>query len=151
MQYRFYREFFRAVTNPVRFGIIERLRRQPASVGELSEGLGLEQSHLSHALACLTQCGFVRKVAEGKQRIYSISPEIEDILAKIERQLDRYGRQLEQCEVLAAERQPKVIIGLARQEPRAALARARHTPRRDARNLRAEQRLARDPAPGERP
>lgn len=143
MHYRLYREFFRAVANPVRFGIIQRLREQPASVGELVERLGLEQSHVSHALACLTQCGFVRKTAEGKQRIYRIAPAIEDILTKIEQQLDRYAGQLEQCEVLAGERQPKVVLGVLREQPPAALARRQRQRPRHVRALRA--------APGEKP
>ena len=65
MNYRLYREFFRAVANPVRFGIVERLRRGPAPVGDLAAELRLEQSHVSHALACLLQCGFVLRSAEG--------------------------------------------------------------------------------------
>jgi DNA-binding transcriptional ArsR family regulator len=114
MNYRLYREFFRAVANPVRFGIVERLRRGPAPVGDLAAELRLGQSHVSHALACLLQCGFVLRSAEGKQRVYRINPEIEDILAKVERQLDRYAGELEQCQVLASERRPKVIVALPR-------------------------------------
>jgi DNA-binding transcriptional ArsR family regulator len=117
MQYHLYREFFRAVANPVRFGIIERLRRQPASVGELAAELKLEQSHVSHALACLLRCGFALRSAEGKQRIYRINPEIETILAKVEEQLDRYASQLEQCDVLRGERQPNVVIGVLQHTP----------------------------------
>lgn len=138
MQYRLYREFFRAVANPVRFGIIQRLREQPASVGELAEGLELEQSHVSHALACLSQCGFVLKAAAGKQRIYRIAPAIEDILTKIEQQLDRYAGQLEQCEVLAGERQPKFALGVLREQPPAALAPRRRHSRHQARVQHAE-------------
>ena len=145
MQYRLYREFFRAVASPVRFAIIERLRRQPASVGELVHGLSLEQSHVSHALACLSRCGFVLKVAAGKQRIYRINPEMADILAKIERQLERYAGQLEHCEVLAAERSPKVIVGLVRQEPPAALREVRRQSM--ARTPRNPRRHGRTPHP----
>jgi DNA-binding transcriptional ArsR family regulator len=138
MQYRLYREFFRAVANPVRFGIIQHLREQPASVGELAGRLGLEQSHVSHALACLSRCGFVLRTAEGKQRIYSIAPAIEDILTKVEQQLDRYASQLEQCEVLADERRPKVVLGVLRERPPAVPPRRRRHSRHQARVQRAE-------------
>lgn len=130
MEYRLFREFFRAVASPARFAVIERLRQGPASVGDLAKALSLEQSHVSHALACLLQCGFVLRSPDGKQRIYRLNPETEDILAKVEHQLSRYAGELEQCEVLRAERRPNAIRGLLRATPPPALARTMDCARR---------------------
>lgn len=120
MDYRLFREFFRAVASPARFAVIGRLRRGPASVGDLTEALGLEQSHVSHALACLLQCGFVLRSPDGKQRIYRLNPAIEDILAKVECQLSRFAIELDQCEVLREERQTKAKVGVLLAPPRSA-------------------------------
>src|SRR5260370_16242095 len=56
---RLYREFFRALANPTRFAVVQLLRTEPHNVGQIGEKLGLEQSRVSHNLACLLNCGFV--------------------------------------------------------------------------------------------
>src|SRR2546427_574383 len=59
LEFRLYKEFFRALGNATRFRIVQLLREGPCHVGEIAECLKLEQSRVSHSLACLLNCGFV--------------------------------------------------------------------------------------------
>ena len=68
-----YHTFFQNLANPVKTQIIEELKNNPMSVGELSEKTGIEQSKLSHALTNLRFCNLVDVKQKGKQRIYSLN------------------------------------------------------------------------------
>ncbi len=100
---RLYREFFRALANPTRFAIVQLLRAQPHNVGQIGEKLGLEQSRVSHNLACLLNCGFVEWEWSGKNKVYRLNPDLGPILTGIEKHLHRYAPALETCGVLNAE------------------------------------------------
>ena len=67
--------------NPLRIGLIKELKKGPKSVGELSKALGEEQSKVSHSLAALKKCSFVKSEKQGKKTIYRLS---ESLLKKIE-------------------------------------------------------------------
>jgi DNA-binding transcriptional ArsR family regulator len=110
MEYRLYREFFRALANRSRFSMIELLRGGPSSVGDIAERLGYEQSRVSHNLACLLNCGFVEWEWRGKNKIYRLNPEVVPILQGIEKHLRQYGCALENCGVLGSEAQPVVVV-----------------------------------------
>ena len=71
-----YHIFFRNLAHPLRIKIISALREKPSSVNELSKKLNIEQSKLSHALALLNHCNFVKAKQRGKQRIYSLNKKI---------------------------------------------------------------------------
>jgi DNA-binding transcriptional ArsR family regulator len=111
---RLYREFFRALANPARFAIVQLLRAEPHNVGQIGEKLGLEQSRVSHSLACLLNCGFVEWEWSGKNKVYRLNPDLGPILTGIEKHLHRYAPALETCGVLNAE------SGLVRLESQAA-------------------------------
>lgn len=98
-----YREFFRALANPTRFAIVQLLRAEPHNVGQIGEKLGLEQSRVSHNLACLLNCGFVEWEWSGKNKVYRLNPDLGPILTGIEKHLHRYAPALETCGVLNAE------------------------------------------------
>jgi predicted transcriptional regulator len=66
---RLYREFFRALSNQTRFSIVQLLREKPHYVNEMVEKLGIEQSRISHNLACLLNCGFVEWEWNGKNKV----------------------------------------------------------------------------------
>jgi len=100
---RLYREFFRALANPTRFAIVQLLRAEPHNVGQIGEELGLEQSRVSHNLACLLHCGFVEWEWSGKNKVYRLNPDLGPILTGIEKHLHRYAPALETCGVLNAE------------------------------------------------
>ena len=69
MEARLYREFFRALSNQTRFSIVQLVRERPHYVNEMVEKLGIEQSRISHNLACLLNCGFVEWEWNGKNKV----------------------------------------------------------------------------------
>ena len=108
--WRLYKEFFRALGNHSRFRIIQLLRQAPCHVGEIAEDLELEQSRVSHNLACLLNCGFVLWDWQGKNKVYRLNPEVPSVLAGIEKHLARYAPALDSCRVLEQEATPVVIV-----------------------------------------
>ncbi len=110
MLFRLYREFFKALSNETRFAIVHLLRGGPHHVSEIVEKLGVEQSRVSHNLACLLNCGFVLWEWQGKNKVYRLNPDLLPVLAGIEKHLVRYAPALESCGVLEAESKPVVII-----------------------------------------
>ncbi len=120
---RLYREFFRALANPTRFAIVQLLRTEPHNVGQIGEKLGLEQSRVSHNLACLLNCGFVEWEWQGKNRVYRLNQDLGPILTGIEKHLHRYAPALDTCGVLNEE------SGLVRLERQTASRRARRAKR----------------------
>lgn len=112
---RLYREFFKALANETRFGIVDLLRNGPHHVSEIVEKLGVEQSRVSHNLACLLNCGFVLWEWQGKNKVYRLNPDLLPVLAGIEKHLARYAPALESCGVLEAETKRVVIVSKATQ------------------------------------
>ncbi len=71
------------------------------NVSEICKELGLEQTHLSHNLKCLTFCGLVTSSREGKSRVYSINQKTVLPLLKIaDNHLRDYARNLLDCDSL---------------------------------------------------
>ena len=68
-----YHIFFKNLANELKVNIITTLKDSEASVGEITEKLGEEQSKVSHALASLNHCNIVESRQDGKQRIYSLN------------------------------------------------------------------------------
>lgn len=112
MTFRLYREFFRALASETRFSIVQLLRTGPHHVGQIGQKLSLEQSRVSHNLACLLNCGFVSSEWQGKNKVYRLNPDLAPILTGIEKHLARYAPALDSCGVLQAEAKPVVIVPL---------------------------------------
>jgi len=105
-----YREFFRALSNPTRFAIVQLLRERPHYVGEMVDKLTLEQSRVSHNLGCLLNCGFVKWEWRGKNKVYRLHPDLRPILNAIDKHLGHYACAFERCQVLENESRPVVIV-----------------------------------------
>ncbi len=130
MEFRLYREFFRALSNRTRFAIVQLLRQRPHYVGEMVEELGFEQSRVSHNLGCLLNCGFVQWEWQGKNKVYRLHPDLLPILNAIDKHLARYAPALESCHVLETEDKPVVIVPRAAEAVRPMRSRSRSTGRR---------------------
>lgn len=61
-----------ALATPSRLLILGRLREGPASVTELTEAAGMEQSAVSHQLRLLRHLGLVTSRREGRSMIYAL-------------------------------------------------------------------------------
>src|SRR3569832_2122215 len=66
---------FRALADPTRRRVVERLNRSPASVSELAEPFGMALPSFVEHLKVLEGCGLVRSQKAGRVRTYSLSPE----------------------------------------------------------------------------
>ena len=113
MEARLYREFFRALSNQTRFSIVQLLRNKPHYVNEMVEKLGIEQSRVSHNLACLLNCGFVEWEWNGKNKVYRLNSDLQPILSGIEKHLAKYAPALDSCKTLESESKPVVVIANA--------------------------------------
>lgn len=61
-----------ALATPSRLLILSRLRESPATVGELSEAIEMEQSAVSHQLRMLRHLGLVHGQRSGRSITYTL-------------------------------------------------------------------------------
>ncbi len=61
-----------ALATPSRLMILGRLRRGPATVGELADAVGMEQSAVSHQLRLLRNLGLVEGDRRGRSVSYAL-------------------------------------------------------------------------------
>jgi DNA-binding transcriptional ArsR family regulator len=88
---------FRALSDPTRRRVLERLGRSPASVSELAAPFGMALPSFVQHLRVLEGCGLVRSRKAGRVRTYQLAPQrlklAEDWLTRQrtlwERRLDR--------------------------------------------------------------
>jgi DNA-binding transcriptional ArsR family regulator len=76
-----------ALADPTRRAVFERLRRGPASVGEVAAGLPVSRPAVSQHLKALKLAGLVFDRSAGTRRVYNIDP---DGLGELRRWLDRF-------------------------------------------------------------
>lgn len=65
---------FRALSDPTRRRVLERLSRSPASVSELAEPFGMALPSFVQHLRLLEDSGLVHSQKEGRVRTYSLAP-----------------------------------------------------------------------------
>ena len=66
---------FRALADPTRRRVVERLNRSPASVSELAQPFGMALPSFIEHLKVLEGCGLVRSEKIGRTRTYQLAPE----------------------------------------------------------------------------
>jgi DNA-binding transcriptional ArsR family regulator len=95
-------EVFRALSDPTRRRVLERLGRSPASVSELAEPFNMALPSFVQHLRVLESSGLVRSRKEGRVRTYRLAPRpmkmAEDWLA---RQRTVWERRLDQLDAYA--------------------------------------------------
>jgi DNA-binding transcriptional ArsR family regulator len=64
---------FRVLGEPMRIKLLDRLREEDATVGELQEALGASQQNVSKHLGVLHAAGMVSRTKDGNHTRYSIS------------------------------------------------------------------------------
>jgi len=88
-----YGQAIRALADPTRLQVFEKLRKGPKPVGELAKGLRVSRPAVSQHLKVLEGAGLVRARKEGTRRIYQV--EVEG-LVELRRYLDQFwGEALE--------------------------------------------------------
>jgi DNA-binding transcriptional ArsR family regulator len=89
--------YFQALSEPTRLQILNLLRQQERSVGELAQLCGYSSANISRHLALLTQRGLVARESRGNSAIYTIADEsvyalCDLVCGSIARQLERTAR-----------------------------------------------------------
>jgi DNA-binding transcriptional ArsR family regulator len=77
---------FKALSHPIRRGIVERLAEGPATVGEATGGFGVSKPAISKHLKVLEETGVVTRVVEGRTHRLSLDP---DVLSEAADWMDR--------------------------------------------------------------
>src|SRR2546427_12737554 len=94
-----YALFFQALANQTRMQVQYLLSEKGGmSVSEICSELGLEQTHVSNNLKCLTLCGLVTPSHEGKASIYSINEQtVLTLLKVVDNHLSNYDSSIIPC------------------------------------------------------
>ena len=66
---------FRALSHPIRRGIVERLAAGPANVGEATRGFGVSKPAISKHLRVLEETGVITRVVEGRTHRLTLNVE----------------------------------------------------------------------------
>lgn len=95
---------FRALADPTRRMVLERLGRSPASVSQLAEPFSMALPSFMEHLRLLEGCGLVKSAKSGRVRTYELAPQrlkqAEDWLA---RQRTLWERRLDQLDAYLLE------------------------------------------------
>ncbi|HUX66704.1 MAG TPA: winged helix-turn-helix domain-containing protein [Terriglobales bacterium] len=92
MEHSEYREFFSTLANLSRLAIVQMLRRRGATVTQIAETLGYEQSRVSHSLARLQRAGIVACRWEDKRKMFHLVEDVSPLLRDIEVYLERHPK-----------------------------------------------------------
>jgi len=66
---------FKALSHPIRRGIVERLAAGPASVGEVTRDFDVSKPAISKHLKVLEETGVITRVVEGRTHTIALKPE----------------------------------------------------------------------------
>jgi DNA-binding transcriptional ArsR family regulator len=67
---------FKALSHPIRRGIVERLSAGPATVGEATGGFGVSKPAISKHLKVLEETGVVKRQVAGRTHRLSLQPDV---------------------------------------------------------------------------
>ena len=84
---------FKALSHPIRRGIVERLAAGPATVGEATGGFGVSKPAISKHLKVLERAGLVQRRRDAQRRPRSL---VAAPLKRVDRWLESYRRSWEQ-------------------------------------------------------
>jgi DNA-binding transcriptional ArsR family regulator len=101
---------FRALSDPTRRHVLERLTRSPASVSELAAPFKMALPSFVEHMKVLEACGLVRSRKRGRVRTYHLAPKrmklAEDWLARQRTLWERRLDQLDDYLLALKEKQP---------------------------------------------
>jgi DNA-binding transcriptional ArsR family regulator len=84
---------FKALSHPIRRGIVERLSAGPATVGDATAGFGVSKPAISKHLRVLEDTGVITREVEGRTHRLSLNPNVMSEAADwMDRQRALWGR-----------------------------------------------------------
>jgi DNA-binding transcriptional ArsR family regulator len=97
-------QVFRALADPTRRGVIERLARRPASASELAAPVEMALPSFVEHLRILEGCGLIRSKKTGRVRTYTLVPKRLQIAEGwLARQRSLWERRLDQLDAYLME------------------------------------------------
>lgn len=99
---------FKALSHPIRRGIVERLAAGPATVGNATAGFGVSKPAISKHLKVLEQTGVVTRVVEGRTHRLSLDTHTLDEAADwMDLQRAHWGRLFDVVDDYLKEKEPR--------------------------------------------
>jgi DNA-binding transcriptional ArsR family regulator len=84
---------FKALSHPIRRGIVERLSAGPATVGDATAGFGVSKPAISKHLRVLEDTGVITREVAGRKHRLSLNPDVMSEAADwMDRQRALWGR-----------------------------------------------------------
>ena len=91
-------KLFRGLADPSRLAILEALREESRTVGEIVEVTGLNQPNVSNHLSCLRECGLVASTQQGRYVRYHLSdPRIAAVMDLADDLLEEVAHGVYEC------------------------------------------------------
>ncbi len=91
-------KIFKGLADQSRLSILEILSQGPQTVSAIVEETKLSQPNASTHLACLLECGLVKREQQGRQAVYEIAgEEVREVLAATKRILQKHGKEIYDC------------------------------------------------------
>lgn len=92
-------DVFKALSDPTRRAVLERLSRSSASMTELAQPFAMALPSFSQHLQVLERCGLVRSRKRGRIRTYRLSPRRLEVVEQwLDRQRALWERRLDQLD-----------------------------------------------------
>lgn len=92
-------QIFRALSDPTRRAVVERLTFGPASVSELARPFSMALPSFSQHLNVLEECGLVVSTKDGRVRTYALETEtLAGAQDWLQLQRDKWTRRLDQLD-----------------------------------------------------
>ncbi len=99
---------FKALSHPIRRGIVERLAAGPATVGDATSGFGVSKPAISKHLKVLEETGVVTRVVVGRTHRLSLEPDVLSEAADwMDRQRALWGRLFDVVDEYLKEKEPR--------------------------------------------
>ncbi|MER3446367.1 MAG: transcriptional regulator [Candidatus Dadabacteria bacterium] len=91
-------KLFRGFADPSRLAVLEALRNGSKCVSDIVELTNLSQPNVSAHLACLEDCGLVKKEKKGRYVYYQVTnKKVLKLLAEVEAILAEVGEGIYRC------------------------------------------------------
>jgi DNA-binding transcriptional ArsR family regulator len=98
---------FKALSHPIRRGIVERLAAGPATVGDATAGFGVSKPAITKHLKVLEETGVVTRVVEGRTHRLSLDTDVMREAADwMDHQRALWGRLFDVVEDYLNEKEP---------------------------------------------
>ena len=99
---------FKALSHPIRRGIVERLAAGPATVGDATHGFGVSKPAITKHLKVLEETGVVRREVVGRTHRLSLEPDVLSEAADwMDRQRTLWGRLFDAVDEYLKEDKPR--------------------------------------------